>query len=226
MQDPGYKAQDALTGSTNKWQFAFAADDSTANTEVGTLTFSVATVNGASVNIIDYTYGIWPVTIADAKGIDESSGASDSGVYRYYLNAEGASFNAIDGSIPPGSAYWTPNCNDSEGLCYLSGAIADGDYEFGVGFKRTNAGVAGIAAGASVSGSLYMSFRDTETFYQAGQMSWNDAPVVEDTTDDDDDDATDTTGDDDTGDDDSQDDGASMLTYGAALAASVYALAF
>jgi len=220
VQDPGYTTQDTLTGSTSKWQFAFAADDSTANTEVGTLQFS-----GASTNIIDYTYGIWPVTIADAKGIDESSGATDSGVYRYYLNAGGASFTAIDGSIPPGSAYWTPNCNDSEALCYLGGAIADGDYEFGVGFKRTNAGVAGIAAGASVSGSFYLSYNSNETFYQAGQMSWNAAPVVEDDTEDDDD-STDTTGDDDTGDDDSQDDGASMLTYGAALAASVYALAF
>merc|ERR1712157_357216 len=103
-----------------------------------------------------------------------------------------------------------------------NGAIGDGDYEFGVGFKRTNAGIAGIAAGSTVSGSFYMSVGTTELFFQAGQMSWAAAPVVEDDEDDDDDNSTDNT---DSGDDDSQDDGASMLTYGAALAASVYALA-
>merc|ERR1712060_53598 len=106
---------------------------------------------------------------------------------------------------------------------------ADGDIAFGIGFKRTNAGVAGIAAGSTVSGSFMMSLSGTETFYQAGQMEWTAEPVVPvyNGSDEDDDNATDTTGDDDTsGDDDSQDDGASVLTYGAALAASVYALAF
>merc|ERR1712060_76550 len=190
IQDPSFTAGDALTGANVKWQMAFAADDTTANT-----------------------------------------GSTDSGVYRLIIDDGGATFTAQQGSVPPGSAYWTPNCNDSADLCYNSGALADGDIEFGIGFKRTNAGVAGIAAGSTVSGSFMMSLSGSETFYQAGQMEWTAAPVVDDSNDDDDDDSTDnstdTTGDDDTsGDDDSQDDGASVLTYGAALAASVYALAF
>ena len=225
-QDPSFTAGDALTGSNVKWQMAFAADDSTANTEIGTIGFG-----GGSPNLVTYTYGLWAQTIGDSQGQDETTGSTDSGVYRLIIDDGGASFTAQQGSVPPGSAYWTPNCNDAVDLCYNSGVIADGDVEFGIGFKRTNAGVAGIAAGSTVSGSFMMSLSGSETFYQAGQMEWTAAPVVDDSNDDDDDDttdnSTDTTGDDDTsGDDDSQDDGASVLTYGAALAASVYALAF
>merc|ERR1712060_791564 len=199
-QDPAFTSGDALTGANVKWQMCFAADDSTANTEIGTIGFG-----GGSPNLVTYTYGLWAQTIGDSQGQDETTGST-------------------------GSAYWTPNCNDSEGLCYNSGALADGDIAFGIGFKRTNAGVAGIAAGSTVSGSFMMSLSGTETFYQAGQMEWTAEPVVpvyNGSDEDDDDNSTDTTGDDDTsGDDDSQDDGASVLTYGAALAASVYALAF
>ena len=226
IQDPSFTAGDALTGANVKWQMCFAADDSTANTEIGTIGFG-----GGSPNLVTYTYGLWAQTIGDSQGQDETTGSTDSGVYRLIIDDGGATFTAQQGSVPPGSAYWTPNCNDSADLCYNSGALADGDIEFGIGFKRTNAGVAGIAAGSTVSGSFMMSLSGSETFYQAGQMEWTAAPVVDDSNDDDDDDSTDnstdTTGDDDTsGDDDSQDDGASVLTYGAALAASVYALAF
>jgi len=202
---------------------AFAADDSAASTEIATLSFG-----GGSTNLVTYTYGVWPQTIADSNNIDESAGATDSGVYRFYLDADGASFTAQAGSIPPGSAYWTPSCADSEDLCYNSGSVGTGDYEYGVGFKRTTGGAAGIQCGSSVSGSILMTYNGAESLYQAGQMSWADCPEVEDDTDDDttsdDTTADDTT--DDTADDDTQDDGASVLTYGAALAASVYALAF
>jgi len=209
---------------------AFAADDSTATTEIGTLGFS-----GASPNLVTYTYGLWAQTIGDSQGQDETTGSTDSGVYRLIIDDGGASFTAQQGSVPPGSAYWTPNCNDSEDICFNSGALADGDVAFGIGFKRTNAGVAGIAAGSTVSGSMMMSLSGAETFYQAGQMEWTAAPVVDDSDDDDDNsssndnnsnDSNDTSEDTDNSGDDEQDDGASVLTYGAALAASVYALAF
>ena len=110
------------------------------------------------------TWGDWDVQIGNAKSADMLFGSEGS----LGILVQENEYQQQGGQTGPGLGYWKPY---ADGMTE-NGDAAAGTAEWGIGFKRSTGGVAGIQAGSTVSGYVWIEWDSDEVFSFTGDCSW------------------------------------------------------